>query len=902
MQCGAGAGKADAGAEGAVSEGHGGVRRLAFAGALTALAVAVAYLEQIPWLELQSLVVFAAGYLLGARAGALVGALAMAFYSAVNPYGLAHPLVFAAQIAGRALVGVGGGWAARAGLPRLAVARAGALAAWGVVGSAVFDLLTNAATGVVFGQMGPTLLLAVPFALGHLGSNAVLFVVAGAPLLAALEPRRAGLAALALGFAAGLMLSPAGAAAAPAVSDTVAAAPAVSDTVAAAVPGAPAAADSAALDAGTEPAAADTMAAAARDSLGRAIAAQVAGQARADSLAQLAVERAARAREALERFYAAGRWALALTPSELARRSPQSVDDALELLGTAPRFYLESGDVEPLLFAALPQGLGVGMTAAGPLLPRGTPWEEPGRIADGAALAWAWSGLPVAGYPEASDTSRGGPAWAADAPVTGRAPWASQPVGPGGPANFSSVWVGSATHRGSNQGFVLAARRELLGIEGGVRWSAWTKRSEMRGELGQGGSHGLLLGADALGSGWSAEAWHAAERVALADAFGFQGERRGGERTWARARWTGSGGVFAGLSAGRVEDRLRSEGLVLQPLWQRSSDLSVGVWGGATVGGGRFGARAAWLRERLAQSLGDAAYAPADLDIAYAGLFADGRAWGGTVSAALDAEFAESQARLLPRVTWERRASRELAWAASAGALSGTALGEPERVLAVEALPAVERPAAWVAQLGLRYDTGAPAREAPKIDGAPGEFIPGRLRGSLAAIAWSARDAVFPAYGLFARDVLLNPAVTADVDGVSLVGSLEWAPTAWAQLGATGYAAGRTLPAQTAMAAPDWRALVWGGPRLRLFSGGLELWLAVEADCVGQRLAPGEVLPAIVRPGARLTLGLGDAWFILRATDLDDGKHPLPGTRFDGEPLRSPGRLWRLYGEWRFLD
>ena len=44
--------------------------------------------------------VFASGVLLGARDGALVGAVTMTIYSVLNPYGPAHPLVTLAQLAG----------------------------------------------------------------------------------------------------------------------------------------------------------------------------------------------------------------------------------------------------------------------------------------------------------------------------------------------------------------------------------------------------------------------------------------------------------------------------------------------------------------------------------------------------------------------------------------------------------------------------------------------------------------------------------------------------------------------------------------------------------------------------------------------------------------------------------
>ena len=130
-----------------------GVRRLAYAGALTALAVGICYLEQIPWFELQSVVVFAAGYLLGARTGAVVGGLAMGLYSLANPYGLAHPVVLASQVVGRAFVGLTGGWAASLGLPRSTGGRAALLVAWAGAGAVFYDLVTNLATGAVFGAL-----------------------------------------------------------------------------------------------------------------------------------------------------------------------------------------------------------------------------------------------------------------------------------------------------------------------------------------------------------------------------------------------------------------------------------------------------------------------------------------------------------------------------------------------------------------------------------------------------------------------------------------------------------------------------------------------------------------------------------------------------------------------------
>jgi hypothetical protein len=131
------------------------------------------------------------GMLLGVRDGITVGAVTMAIYSVLNPYGIAHPLVTASQIAGESLAGASGGLAARLGLGRApAGVRIPVLVACGVGLTAVYDLLTNVATGILFGQMRATLIGGVPFALWHMGTNAVLFGVLGAPLAGVLEHYR----------------------------------------------------------------------------------------------------------------------------------------------------------------------------------------------------------------------------------------------------------------------------------------------------------------------------------------------------------------------------------------------------------------------------------------------------------------------------------------------------------------------------------------------------------------------------------------------------------------------------------------------------------------------------------------------------------------------------------------
>ena len=128
---------------------------------------------------------FCSGVLLGARDGALVGALTMLVYSLLNPYGPAPPAVTAAQVAGTALSGLAGAAFRAVGLAERALpARATALAVSAVLITAFYDLLTNVATGLVFGQMRTWLVAGIPFALWHIGYNVVLFVALGAPLTA----------------------------------------------------------------------------------------------------------------------------------------------------------------------------------------------------------------------------------------------------------------------------------------------------------------------------------------------------------------------------------------------------------------------------------------------------------------------------------------------------------------------------------------------------------------------------------------------------------------------------------------------------------------------------------------------------------------------------------------------
>ncbi len=144
-------------------------------------------LAGIPNLELMSLVVALAGVALGARLGAVCGAMAAGIYSLGSPYGVPAIWILAAQMVGLAGIGaLAGAWMV-GGKQRKAM-RGGfsgvpAALALGLLGTTWYELVTN--TGVLMGfDLEPSVVLvgALPFFLVHLGTNLVIFGALFPPL------------------------------------------------------------------------------------------------------------------------------------------------------------------------------------------------------------------------------------------------------------------------------------------------------------------------------------------------------------------------------------------------------------------------------------------------------------------------------------------------------------------------------------------------------------------------------------------------------------------------------------------------------------------------------------------------------------------------------------------------
>ncbi len=166
------------------------MRTVVRSAALIAFSVACGYAKLIlfPYLffvELFSVAVFLSGALSGVAWGIWVGAVARLLFSVANPYGPPHPWVLAAQVVGGGVIGALGGLSARWLLPRAGHegpgprARTAILLGAGLAATLAYDLVTNAAQGIVFGSIPVTLAVAALPTLQHVGSNAAIFVVLG---------------------------------------------------------------------------------------------------------------------------------------------------------------------------------------------------------------------------------------------------------------------------------------------------------------------------------------------------------------------------------------------------------------------------------------------------------------------------------------------------------------------------------------------------------------------------------------------------------------------------------------------------------------------------------------------------------------------------------------------------
>jgi len=147
-------------------------------------------LAGVPNVELMTLNVFVAGYLLGWRLGMVVGAVSIAGHSIFNPLGAALPPLLVGQIIGFSVIGMTGALAGRL-IVQLKPRWLGFLSC-GVVGLALtlfYDVLANiGAYYTITGDQAPSSLVkfvvaGLAFMVMHVIWNTTLFLVVLNPVL-----------------------------------------------------------------------------------------------------------------------------------------------------------------------------------------------------------------------------------------------------------------------------------------------------------------------------------------------------------------------------------------------------------------------------------------------------------------------------------------------------------------------------------------------------------------------------------------------------------------------------------------------------------------------------------------------------------------------------------------------
>ena len=174
-------------------------RRALLASLMVAVAVSFGYaLAGVPNVELMTITVFIAGYLVGPGLGALVGAVAMTLHSTFNPLGAAMPPLLLGQVIGFCVIGVAGGIVgpliARVETRWVAFLISGAT---GLGLTLLYHFLTNIGAFYSITAENATdnlvkfIVAGIAFTVMHLVWNTALFLVVNKPVLNVLARYRA---------------------------------------------------------------------------------------------------------------------------------------------------------------------------------------------------------------------------------------------------------------------------------------------------------------------------------------------------------------------------------------------------------------------------------------------------------------------------------------------------------------------------------------------------------------------------------------------------------------------------------------------------------------------------------------------------------------------------------------
>ena len=167
------------------------LRKWTLTGALIALSVSLGYaFIAVPNVEMITAGIFISGYALGIKEGFAVGLAAEAIYSGLNPYGMAAPPIFLAQVLSMAVIGMAGGiMGARPPKRKLAFILTLALA--GFLGTLLFDVTTTLFYALFIELSRETLIGSFLYGLGfyatHLLSNSLIFLTIVPVVIGTLE-------------------------------------------------------------------------------------------------------------------------------------------------------------------------------------------------------------------------------------------------------------------------------------------------------------------------------------------------------------------------------------------------------------------------------------------------------------------------------------------------------------------------------------------------------------------------------------------------------------------------------------------------------------------------------------------------------------------------------------------
>jgi len=153
-------------------------RKIILMAVFTALAVAIG---QDPFIniELVSATIFLSGFVLGAKCGLVIGAMAMFLFSSFNMFGPPSPPLLVAQILSMMLTGLSGGLLQNFFKPRVPPAWLLGLAGWAL--TFVYDLLTTVSSIFILKTGWPGFLAALAtgafFFMLHQISNTAIFAL-----------------------------------------------------------------------------------------------------------------------------------------------------------------------------------------------------------------------------------------------------------------------------------------------------------------------------------------------------------------------------------------------------------------------------------------------------------------------------------------------------------------------------------------------------------------------------------------------------------------------------------------------------------------------------------------------------------------------------------------------------